>query len=274
MAEQGLSAGWHKGTHYIRAGAGEVLLLIHGVGMNCGFWAPQINAFSPEWDVIAYDTLGHGGSPLPSDPATLAEYAAQAIDLLDGLGVGRVKVVGHSMGALIALDLALRHPDRIGAVVAMNAVYRRSPEQRAAVERRVRLLDDDHPADWQQSAMDRWFGARISPQCMPAAVWVRAALGCLRPEGYRRAYRLFATADAAHTGRLGRLRLPALFLTGELDGNSSPAMARQMAVEAPDARALILSGERHMMSLASPVTVNAALRDFLEEDATLPLVAG
>ena len=245
-------------------------MLIHGVGMHAGFWAPQMAAFAPQWDVIAYDTLGHGSSPLPPEMPGLADYSAQLLALLDGLGVQTVCLVGHSMGALIGLDFALAYPERVNALVPMNAVYCRNPAQRAAVQARaVALAIDVKDLAWRQAAIDRWFGVPVPPELLEAAAWVGASLANVAPTGYTRAYGLFSRADAAHEGRLENLSMPALFLTGEKDDNSSPAMSQRMAEAAPRGRASTLSGQRHMMSLAAPELVNDVLAGFFAETALL-----
>ena len=261
---EGFHLGRLGGTGYCRAGGGPALLLIHGVGMHAGFWAPQMAAFAPQWDVIAYDTLGHGSSPLPPEHPSLGDYSEQLLALLDGLGLQSVYLVGHSMGALIALEVALAHPERINAVVPMNAVYCRSSTQRTAVQARAAALETGaQDLAWRQSAIDRWFGAPVPPELLEAAAWVGASLATVSPMGYARAYGLFSRADAAHEGRLKALTMPALFLTGEKDENSPPDMSMRMAAEAPLGRAVALTGQRHMMSLAAPHLVNDTLGEFL-----------
>ena len=267
MVEQGLALGRVGATAYCRAGSGPALVLVHGVGLNQGFWAPQIADFAATHEVVAFDTLGHGGSPPPPEPAALGDYARQIRELMDGLGLGRAAIVGHSMGALVALEFALAHPERVAAVIAMNAVYCRSPAQRAAVAARAAALEGANTEGWRQAAIERWFGAPVPAGQMETAVWVGAALAAADPLGYGRAYRLFARADAAHAGRLGALAMPVLFLTGALDPNSAPEMSRRMAAEAANGRAVVLPGARHMMSLTAPATVNQVLRAFLESAA-------
>ena len=260
MAEPGVL----RGVAYRRSGAGMPLVLVHGVGMSSGYWAPQLAHFAPRWDVVAYDMLGHGGSRLPAADVRLADYAAQLHDVMDGLELERAVIVGHSMGALVALEYALAHPDRVSRVVAMNAVYRRSAAQRASVEARAADLEGSRTEAGRRATLGRWFGDPLPPALDAIAAWVDGALSSVDPAGYARTYRLFATSDTAHAGRLGLLQMPALFLTGELDANSSPAMSVAMAQEAPQGRVCILPGERHMMSLASPGIVNAALTQFIE----------
>jgi len=263
------------GTAYQRAGRGAPLLFVHGVGMRSGFWGPQIEAFAGSHDVVAYDVLGHGGSVLPPDGVTLRVYADQLLAVMDGLGLDTASVVGHSMGALVALECALGHPERIERVVAMNAVYCRTSPQRAAVARRAANLDGGHTEEGRRATLARWFGEPVPVDLDGAVRWVERALAEVDPVGYARTYRLFASSDRAHEGRLPELSVPALFTTGEFDPNSTPAMSRAMADAAPQGRAIVLPGERHMMSLVSPASVNAVLRLFLNETAVmLPALGG
>lgn len=258
-----VSRGVAGGTSYLRTGSGHPVILVHGVGMNAAFWRPQIRALAASHDVIAFDMLGHGGSPLPPDPARLEDYADQLLALMDALGLERADLVGHSMGALVVLGFALGHLSRVGRLVALNGVYKRTPAQRASVRERVVRLEAGADGDGNRATLARWFGDPVPPPLCETAEWVDAALSSVNPLGYARTYRLFAEADGALAGRLAGLSMPTLFMTGELDPNSTPEMSRAMAEQAPHGRAVVLPGERHMMSLASPDRVNAVLSEFL-----------
>ena len=114
----------------LEAGAGEPLLLIHGVGLRAEAWAPQMRL---EAHVFAVDLPGHGDStPLPAG-ARLPDYVAWAAQVIEALGVGPMNVAGHSMGSLIAGGLAIERPDLVKRVALLNGVHRRTPEARAAV---------------------------------------------------------------------------------------------------------------------------------------------
>ncbi|HEX4766149.1 MAG TPA: alpha/beta fold hydrolase [Lichenihabitans sp.] len=249
-----------------RSGRGTPVVLIHGVGLQGVVWTPQIEALTARHDVIALDMPGHGGSSLPPENARLADYADAVAALLDALAIGKAHVIGHSMGALVATQFALDRPARVSSLVAMNAVFCRSAEQRAAIEARLSALDGRRP-DWSDT-IGRWFGAPVPAALEDAAQVARRLLDAADPLGYQRTYRLFATSDAAHRDRLSGLAVPALFMTGEGDLNSSPAMTRAMAALAPEARVDIVSGERHMMALTAPVEVNARLMAFLAKVET------
>jgi pimeloyl-ACP methyl ester carboxylesterase len=253
------------GTAYTVYGDGPPLVLIHGVGMNQSVWAPQIEAFARDRCVIVYDMLGHGRSALPPATVSLSDYALQLGALLDELGVRCADVVGHSMGALIALEFALSCPARCRSVTALNAVFCRNAAQRKAVQDRAAMLSAVGSASAVDAALERWFGNPVPPEQEPSYRLAKELLNNINPVGYARTYTIFANADTTHAQTLNTLQIPALFITGELDPNSTPNMSSAMAKIAPIGRAEVLLNERHMMSLTAPASVNAAVLRFLEE---------
>lgn len=252
------------GTGFIRAGSGTPVLLIHGVGMNAVIWQPQIELMRDRHDLIAIDMLGHGSSPLPPENANVSDFADQAIRLLDHLGLASVSIVGHSMGALVALEIALRAPSRVSSVVCLNAVFRRPPALAQAVRERAAALGSHGDPSAIAATLARWFGDPLPASLAGAAETARAALEDVSAEGYARTYRLFARADTQHVDRLADLAAPALFMTGSEDRNSTPAMSAAMARLAPRGQCLVLSGERHMMAIASPEKVTHHIMAFLD----------
>ncbi|WP_438397297.1 alpha/beta fold hydrolase [Caballeronia sp. DA-9] len=255
----------------------ETVVLIHGVGMNHSVWVRQIDALTARFQVLAYDMLGHGESVLPSANPTLADYAVQLAALLEHLRISRTHVVGHSMGALVALEFALTNPARTLSVAALNAVYDRTPAQRSAVMKRAMTLHEI-PAEAGKDAhknaiagadatIARWFGEPVPAHLIQAAQDLRSLLTNVNSVGYARTYRLFASSDDAHIGRLGELCAPALFLTGEFDPNSSPAMSKAMAAATRNGQAEVISGARHMMNVTDPSPVNERLLGFLTKAA-------
>ncbi|TCK28368.1 flavin reductase (DIM6/NTAB) family NADH-FMN oxidoreductase RutF [Ancylobacter aquaticus] len=257
---------------YRRAGPAGAppVVLIHGVGMASEVWAPQIKALAARHDVIALDMPGHGGSSLPPEDARLSDYAGQIVALLDGLAIPSAVLIGHSMGALVALETALAHPVRVRAVAALNAVFCRTPEQRAVVTARAGTLDAQGRAASHAAAVRRWFGEPVPEALQASAAQVATLLAAGDPVGYARTYALFAASDAAHRDRLAGLAMPALFMTADGDLNSTPEMSRAMAALAPHGRVEVLEGARHMMALTAPDEVNGRLLAFLDALAPAP----
>jgi pimeloyl-ACP methyl ester carboxylesterase len=240
------------------AGHGPPVLLIHGVGLNADAWEPQIATLSSRRRVIAIDMPGHGKSDLLPDGAGLGDFVAEIAGFIDAMGLSPVPVVGHSMGALIALGLALDYPEKVAAVVALNAVFCRDPVARSAVEARAAQLTGG--AFEVTGPVARWFpNDPNGPLARRAADWLHA----VDPKGYATAYHVFATADHVHEGRLGELLCRALFMTGVSDPNSTPVMSDRMAREATYGRSVALPGARHMMHLTHPMEVSRTIDSFI-----------
>jgi pimeloyl-ACP methyl ester carboxylesterase len=100
-----------------RHGAGEPLLLIHGLGYARWGWEPVVRALAERFDVLLFDNRGIGESDAPPGPYTVAQMAADAAHVLDQAGVERAHVLGTSLGGMIAQELALTHPDRVDRLV-------------------------------------------------------------------------------------------------------------------------------------------------------------
>lgn len=245
-----------SGLAAIVAGEGAQIVLLHGVGLRAEAWNRQIDAFSERYHVTALDMPGHGDSAVRPNLTRVSDYADAVLGAFDGPAL----IVGHSMGAMIALDLAVRAPEQVKGVVALNAIFERSPEAAAAVQARAAELDGVTVAD-PTGALNRWFGANDSSECAACHDWLCSA----SPEGYKAAYTAFAHNPGPRRSNLERLSCPALFMTGALEPNSTPAMSEAMAALTPKGRAIIVPDAAHMMPMTHPEVVNAALLDFAAE---------
>ncbi len=239
------------------SGAGEPLLLIHGVGMRAEAWGPQIAALAADAHVIAVDMPGHGASdPLPGTPA-LPDYVAWAARVIQALGLGPVSVAGHSMGSLIAGGLAIERPDLVRRAALLNGVHRRSPQARAAVL--ARAAEIAAGAGGIEAPLARWFTADQADLRHEVAGWLQTVSAA----GYAAAYGAFAEGDAVYADRFGEIRCPLLVLTGDGDANSTPEMTKAMAAMAPHGHAVVIEGHRHMVNLTAPAAVTDELQRWL-----------
>ncbi|GAA6179976.1 alpha/beta hydrolase [Shimia sp. NS0008-38b] len=252
-------------TTYREAGRSHIcattpVVLVHGVGMQSASWDPQVQALSRQRHVIALDMPGHGGSdPLP-ETARLPEYIDWLRDVLEALGLERVNIAGHSMGALISGGFAVCHPHRVERVALLNGVFRRDAAAREAVITRAQRIGT---GDFDlETPLKRWFGDTQSER--KARDRVATWLSDVNLAGYATAYTAFAHGDATFADGYAQLRCPFLALTGADDPNSTPAMAHAMAQAAQHGRAVIIEGHRHMVNLTAPEIVNAALEEWLQ----------
>ena len=241
------------------------LIFIHGVGMRGDVWSPQVEYFSNDYQVITYDFLGHGESHLPPEEPVLDDYVEQLNNLLKHLNLSLISLVGHSMGALISVAFALRYPDKVKALVPINIAFNRSEEaQKGVLNRANQILQTNKILNIEQT-LERWFKNKTSADDLKKIDKIRNWLANTSPQGYGRTYRLFALSDKVFLNKLSRLRPPVLYLTGDEDPNSTPAMSQQMAEETPNGSSNSLTGEAHMMSYIAANKVNPIIEQFFME---------
>jgi pimeloyl-ACP methyl ester carboxylesterase len=114
-------------VHYLRAGTGPVLLLLHGWPEFCQAWRRCLPLLADAFTLIAPDLRGFGDSekpsPGPSENATADVHAADLAALMEALGIPRFGVVAHDVGAYAAQSLARRHPERLAGLFFFNCPY-------------------------------------------------------------------------------------------------------------------------------------------------------
>ncbi len=235
------------------------LVLIHGVGMQSAAWFPQLEALSHTHQVFALDMPGHGGSDPLDQNAQLPAFLDWLLAALDALGLERVNLAGHSMGALIAGGFAVTHSERLERVALLNGVFRRDAEARNQVIARAETISEG--SFDVETPLKRWFSD--TPADRKARDHVGQWLSEVDINGYATAYGAFARGDATYADGFGRIPCPLLALTGDGDPNSTPAMSEAMAQAAPLGHAVVIAGHRHMVNLTEPDAVNAALRTWL-----------
>jgi pimeloyl-ACP methyl ester carboxylesterase len=238
----------------ITKGEGPLVVLIHGVGLRAEAWGAQIDDLSRICNLHAVDMPAHGHSAALPEKAGLADFTDSLAASLDRPAI----VVGHSFGAMIALDMAIRHKARIRGVVALNAIFRRDATAQAAVQARAATLDGTTTAD-PDATLTRWFGADPSPARSACNEWLRA----VDPAGYRTAYRIFAREDGPQEADLKTLECPALFVTGAQEPNSTPAMSENMAALTPHGRAEVFANAAHMLPMTHAAQLNPLLTNFV-----------
>ena len=108
-------------VYYTRTGHGSPVVLLHGGLSNSDYWGNQVKALAAKHTVISIDSRGHGRSSRDDKPYGYDLMADDVVAVLDSLKIPRADIVGWSDGAIIGIDLALRHPDRIGKVFAFAA---------------------------------------------------------------------------------------------------------------------------------------------------------
>jgi aminoacrylate hydrolase len=125
----------------------EAVVLSAGLGGAASFWAPQRAALERHFRVVAFDHRGTGrnAEPLPPDYG-IGAMADDVLEVLDAAGIGRAHLLGHALGGLVGLDLARRHPDRLGRLVLVNAWARADRHSERCFDIRIGILRSQGPA--------------------------------------------------------------------------------------------------------------------------------
>ena len=255
------------GTWYQVCGneKGPAVVLCHGVGLDLHMWDQQVSALGADYEVVRYDLIGHGKTPSNPADLNLDAFTRQLFALLEHLGLGRIVLVGLSMGGVIAQRFAADHPELLTRLVLMNTVYKRQPEELEGVEARLRMTEEEGLSPVADAAIARWFDDAFVKDHPQVIDKIRTRLLTNDLAGYLAAYRVFVHAEPDVGAALKSVHCPTLIMTGGKDVGSTPLMARRMAEDLSDARVVIFDELHHLAPLENPDQVNVELRSFLNE---------
>ena len=231
--------------HFDSAGDGSAIVLLHPVGLDRTFWGPLPDRLAARHRVLSVDLAGHGRSPAPTPDRGIAAYADDVAALLDALGIPSAGVVGLSFGGMIGQEFALRHPDRISALVVGACGPRVPPAARDAVRNRGVLPEGDGMAAIVDATIERWFTPPFRDS--EPAGRVRERLLTDDPLGWAAGWHAISGFDALD--RLGTIAVPALVIAGEHDAGTPVAATRAIADAIPGARFALMEGAPHMLQI-------------------------
>jgi 3-oxoadipate enol-lactonase len=244
------------------AGTGPVIVLIHGHPFNRSMWAPQLLALSSQFRVVAPDLPGYGASAARGQKVTMREFAESVLELLDEIAVAEAAVVGLSMGGLIAMELGLRRPERIRAVVL--AATTAAPVSEPEAHRRRATADQMERDGMLDVALDmaaKLFGpaARRDPGIVEPVVsmMIRSP-----PAGAAAALRGRAERPD-YSGLLQDLTVPALVIAGDHDPYADESIVAQLVGALPEPEVVRMPGVGHMPNLEAATAFNDAVAGFL-----------
>ncbi|HYM58911.1 MAG TPA: alpha/beta hydrolase [Solirubrobacteraceae bacterium] len=264
--------------HVEETGHGDPLLFVHEFAGDHRSWEPQVRSFSRRYRCITYAARGYPPSDVPSDPGAYsqARAVADAVAVLDGLGIERAHVVGLSMGAFATLHLGLRHPDRARSLVVAACGYGAQPERRSAFREESAVVADAFAAEGSAEVAKHYAigPARVQFQNKDPRGWAEFAAqlaehssegSALTMRGVQRARP--SLYDLA--GELRGLTVPTLIVTGDEDeGCLEPSLMLKRTI--PSAGLAVLPRTGHTCNLEEPEAFDRLVGDFLaavERDA-------
>jgi pimeloyl-ACP methyl ester carboxylesterase len=241
--------------------AGLPVVLLHGLGSSGADWPAQRLALEPHYRVIAVDLPGHGASPLPAGSLTIEGMAGALAALLAGLREPPAHVVGLSLGACVALRLALAAPGRVRSLTLVNPFARvqaAGPGDLVRLAQRLLLLGTRPVSVMAAHVARRLFPWPEQRPLYEAAV---ASLAATPRAAYLAAMRALARFDAR--GQVAAVRQPTLIVAGDRDSSVPLAAKVALAAAMPSARLLVVPGSGHATPHDQPAAFNRALLEFL-----------
>src|ERR1700729_2401730 len=238
--------------------AQPTIVLLHGAGFDHTTWSLHSRWFAHHgYGVLAPDLPGHGrspGAPLP----TIADMADWTVALLDAAGVAKAQLVGHSMGSLIALETAARHPAKVSALTLIGtaATMTVGPDLLKAAE------SNDHAAIDMVSIWGLGFQAELGGSLAPG-LWMHS--GAERVLERCRPGVLFNDLSACNAyqnalAAAAQIKVPATLILGERDMMTPVKAGKALAAALPNSRIVVLQGAGHMMMAERPDELLAALQ--------------
>jgi pimeloyl-ACP methyl ester carboxylesterase len=235
------------------------VVMLHGAGFDHSTWALHSRWFAHHgYSVLAPDLPGHGrssGKPL----TTIADMADWTAALLDAAGARQARLIGHSMGSLIAIETAARHPDKVSglSLIGTAATMTVGPDLLKAAEA------NDPAAIDMVSIWGLGLKAELGGSLAPG-LWMhqgaqrvlqRCAPGVLHND--LNACNAYQNALAA----AAQIKVPVTFVLGERDMMTPAKAGKALAAATPHARTVVLPGAGHMMMIEQPDELLAALKN-------------
>jgi 3-oxoadipate enol-lactonase / 4-carboxymuconolactone decarboxylase len=249
-----------------------VLILSHSIGADHAMWAPQVPDLLPHFQVLRYDTRGHGASEVTGGDYTIELLGRDVLGLADSLGIRKFAFCGLSLGGAIGQWLGVNAADRVRGLVLANTSAKFG--ERSNWETRIKMVREGGMAAVVDLAMQRFFSPHTLLHSAAYASTVKSVLLGTDPAGYVGCCAALRDFDSRET--LRAIHVPTLVISGDRDISTPWAgNGEVLAREIPNARSLQLPAA-HLSNLERPRSFLAGLFEFLlpELDETHRYEAG
>jgi 3-oxoadipate enol-lactonase len=249
-------------VHHVESGPADAppLVLSNSLGSNLAMWDPQLDALAERFRVIRYDQRGHGRSPVPPGPYSIEDVGADALALLDRLGIERAHWCGLSLGGMTGMWLAINAPERIDRLALLCTSAKLGPPSNWA--ERAALVRSEGTAAIADGGLGRWVTEEFAAAHPDRAAWLRQMMLDTPDEGYAGACEVIQHMDLEP--RLHEIRAPTLVIAGDQDPATPPEHAERIAAGVPGARMEVVSPGRHLANVERVEEVTALLLEHLE----------
>jgi len=253
--------------HYCAEGSGESLLLLHSTARSVDEFAEMIPILSKKMKVVAMDHIGCGDSYKPKTQPSIQDYARAVLNLLDGLNIEKVSIMGHLFGSYVGVELAATCPDRVSNLMLSGLSWIdkiTGPKMQAGFKQWTIQPNGSHYVDiWN------FFNTR-APRPIP--ILYRNVLDVLKAGEISEYGRVAVARYMNFESRLRLVRCPTLLIWGkkilELQGERGASdFTKRVAAAIPDCTEILVEGGSMYLPQQMPSTVAQIIDNFLEKSS-------
>jgi 3-oxoadipate enol-lactonase len=240
--------------HHTFAGPQDagVVVLSNSLGTTLAMWEPQAAALARGHRVLRYDLRGHGRSPVPEAPYSIADLGSDLLALLDRTGIARASLFGVSLGGMVSMWVAVHAPERVDRLVLCSTSAVMGPPE--SWTERAALVRREGTAAVADSVVARWFTPAFAAAQPDVVARIRGQLAATPAEGYAGCCEAIREMDQRPD--LPAIAAPTLVIAAEGDPSTPPAHARTIAGLIPGARLEVLDRGAHLVNVEAPDVVN------------------
>lgn len=238
----------------------QTILFSNSLATDLGMWEQQLGHFSNNYQVVRYDTRGHGGSASTGADYTLSTLVEDVRSLLDALGLNVVHFVGLSLGGMIGQLFAARYPQRLSSLVLCDTA---ATINRGVWKERVATAREQGLEPLVGPSLERWFTKPFrdaNPKLlscihqMALGTSVDGYIGCAS-----------AMIDMDNTSQLSRIATPTLVIVGKQDPSTPVSDAQLIQEKIAGAQLEIIDEAAHLPNIEQPAKFNKILETFLKQ---------
>lgn len=235
------------------------LVLSNSLGTDHRMWQPQVDELKSHFNVITYDTRGHGESDVISD-TTLQNLAEDVVDILDALSIEKSHFCGISMGGITGLWLGIHHPERFNSITVANSAAKIG--QAEAWLSRAESVEQNGLAELVKTTHTRWFSEKFDYQHNVVAQTTIQSLANTPAQGYANACRALAHADLRD--EIAQIQIPVLLIAGTEDPVTTVADAEFVQNTVKNSQLAKLEAS-HLSNIEQPQRFTQELTRFIQQ---------
>lgn len=236
-----------------------VVMLSNSLLSSYPMWDDQMGVLTKHFQVLRYDTRGHGGTDAPEGPYSIDIFVEDVIGLLDGLGIQKVHFVGLSMGGFITQLLAAKYPERVISATLCDTACVMPPA--SLWNDRIKTAETEGIEALISGTLERWFTAPFHSTGVEAINKIRAMIKATGVQGYVNCCKAIRDMDQCHI--LANIKTPTNIIVGEDDPACPVSAAETLHAGIAGSKLVILKNAAHLPNIEKKDEFNTALMDFL-----------